>query len=148
MSDFVTNSVAETEKIGYSLGKIIDNNCVVAMFGDLGAGKTAFTRGFTRGMGINADVSSPTFALVNEYRGNKSTIYHFDMYRISGWDDLYSTGYFDYLDEGASLIIEWSENIEAILPDNCIRVTITKTDDYNQRNISIIGVENFEIIND
>lgn len=148
MSDFVTNSVAETEKIGYSLGKIIDKNCVVAMFGDLGAGKTAFTRGFTRGMGINADVSSPTFALVNEYRGNKSTIYHFDMYRICGWDDLYSTGYFDYLDEGASLIIEWSENIEAILPDNCIRVTITKTDDYNQRNISIIGVENFEIIND
>ena len=148
MSDFVTNSPAETEKIGYSLAKVVNSNCIVAMFGDLGAGKTAFTRGFTKGMGINADVSSPTFALVNEYRGNGKAVYHFDMYRITGWDDLYSTGYFDYLDEGACLIIEWSENIEAILPDDCIRVTITKTDDFNQRNINIIGVEPFEIISD
>lgn len=92
-------------------------------------------------MGIDSDVSSPTFALVNEYRGNGKTLYHFDMYRISGWDDLYSTGYFDYLDEGASLIIEWSENIEAVLPDDCIRVTINKTDDNNERIIEISGVE-------
>ena len=117
---------------------------VIAMFGDLGAGKTAFTRGFAKGMGINCDVSSPTFALVNEYRGAGKTLYHFDMYRISGWDDLYSTGYFDYLDEGASLIIEWSENIEAVLPDDCIRITINKTDDVNERIIEVIGVETVE----
>jgi tRNA threonylcarbamoyladenosine biosynthesis protein TsaE len=114
------------------------------LFGDLGEGKAAFTRGFAKGMGINCDGSSPTFALVNEYRGEKNTVYHFDMYRISGWDDLYSTGYFDYLDEGACLIIEWSENIEAVLPEDCIRVTITKTDNENERNIEILGAELLE----
>lgn len=148
MSDFISKSVTETENIGYSLAKSITGGKVIAMFGDLGAGKTAFTRGFTKGLGINAEVSSPTFALVNEYRSNGRVLYHFDMYRISGWDDLYSTGYFDYLDEGAVLIIEWSENIEAVLPDDCIRVKITKTDDYNHRNINIIGVEALEIISD
>ena len=144
MAIFRTQNPAETEKIGEALGKIIKDGSVVAMFGDLGAGKTAFTRGFTRGMGINCDVSSPTFALVNEYRGDKRTLYHFDMYRISGWDDLYSTGYFDYLDAGGSLIIEWSENIEAILPDDCIRVTITKTENPDERNIEITGAEFLE----
>lgn len=144
MANYITHSPAETEKIGDMLGKTVKDGSVVAMFGDLGAGKTAFTRGFVRGMGIDCDVSSPTFALVNEYRGAKHTVYHFDMYRISGWDDLYSTGYFDYLDAGGCLIIEWSENIEAILPEDCIRVTITKTDDFNERNIEIIGVETIE----
>ena len=144
MAIFRTQNPAETEKIGEALGKIIKDGSVVAMFGDLGAGKTAFTRGFTRGMGINCDVSSPTFALVNEYRGDKRTLYHFDMYRISGWDDLYSTGYFDYLDAGGCLIIEWSENIEAILPDDCIRVTITKTENTDERNIEITGAEFLE----
>ena len=100
-----------TENIGFELGSKLPLGSVIALFGDLGAGKTAFTRGFTKGMGIECDVSSPTFALVNEYRGKNKTLYHFDMYRINGWDDLYSTGYFDYLDTGASLIIEWSENI-------------------------------------
>lgn len=144
MAIYKTNSPSDTEKIGFRLAKSIPDGSVVAMFGDLGAGKTAFTRGFTKGMGINSDVSSPTFALVNEYRGDNRTLYHFDMYRISGWDDLYSTGYFDYLDMGNSLIIEWSENIEAVLPENCVRVTITKTEDYNERNIEIIGAELIE----
>ncbi len=143
MAIYKTKNVNETEKIGFLLGQTVKSG-VVAMFGDLGAGKTAFTRGFTKGMGINCDVSSPTFALVNEYRGEKNTVYHFDMYRISGWDDLYSTGYFDYLDEGASLIIEWSENIEAVLPEDCIRVSITKTDNENERNIEILGAELIE----
>ncbi len=144
MLTFKTNSPSETEKVAFSLAKSVPYGKVIAMFGDLGAGKTAFTRGFAKGMGITADVSSPTFALVNEYRGECKTLYHFDMYRISGWDDLYSTGYFDYLDEGASLIIEWSENIEAVLPDDCIRVTINKTDDINERIIEISGVEVIE----
>ncbi len=144
MAIYNTRSSAETEKIGFSLGQSISEGSVIAMFGDLGAGKTAFTRGFAKGMGINCDVSSPTFALVNEYRENGKTLYHFDMYRISGWDDLYSTGYFDYLDVGSTLIIEWSENIEAVLPADCIKVTITKTDNYDERNIEIIGAELIE----
>ena len=141
METFKTNGPAETELVAFNLAQKLPYGKVIAMFGDLGAGKTAFTRGFAKGMGIDSDVSSPTFALVNEYRGNGKTLYHFDMYRISGWDDLYSTGYFDYLDEGASLIIEWSENIEAVLPDDCIRVTINKTDDNNEGIIEISGVE-------
>ncbi len=144
MAVYKTENYTETEKIGYLLAKSVKNGSVVAMFGDLGAGKTAFTRGFAKGMGIDCDVSSPTFALVNEYRGAGKTLYHFDMYRISGWDDLYSTGYFDYLDAGGSLIIEWSENIEAVLPEDCVRVTITKTDNVNERNIEIIGAELIE----
>lgn len=144
MAYFLTKSVSETEKIAEMLGKNIPSNSVIAMFGDLGAGKTAFTRGFAKGMGINCDVSSPTFALVNEYHGNGKSLYHFDMYRISGWDDLYSTGYFDYLDSGACLIIEWSENIEAILPEDCIKVTITKTENFTERKIEISGAESFE----
>lgn len=144
MAIYKTLSSAETENIGFKLAKSIKNGSVVAMFGDLGAGKTAFTRGFAKGMGIECDVSSPTFALVNEYRDAGKTLYHFDMYRISGWDDLYSTGYFDYLDTGSSLIIEWSENIEAVLPQDCVRVTITKTENVNERNIEIIGAELIE----
>lgn len=141
MAIFKTESAAETEKIGCLLGKTLPDGSVVAMFGELGAGKTAFTRGFAAGMGINCDVSSPTFALVNEYRGAERTLYHFDMYRISGWDDLYSTGYFDYLEAGGCLIIEWSENIEAVLPQDCIRVTISKTENSNERIIEITGAE-------
>lgn len=141
MATYITQNYSETENIAFELAQKLPYGSVIAMFGDLGAGKTAFTRGFARGMGIGCDVSSPTFALVNEYRGNGKTLYHFDMYRISGWDDLYSTGFFDYLDEGASLIIEWSENIEAVLPENHIRVTINKTNNINERIIEIIGAE-------
>ena len=141
METIKTYSPAETELVAFNLAQKIPYGKVIAMFGDLGAGKTAFTRGFAKGMGINSDVYSPTFALVNEYRGNGKTLYHFDMYRISGWDDLYSTGYFDYIDEGATLLIEWSENIEAVLPEDCVRVKINKTDDNNERIIEISGVE-------
>lgn len=144
MATFKTYNSKQTEELASKLAVKIPYGSVVAMFGDLGAGKTAFTRGFAKGLGISCDVSSPTFALVNEYRGNGKTLYHFDMYRINGWDDLYSTGYFDYLDEGASLIIEWSENIEAVLPDDCVRITINKTDDENERIIEVNGVEDIE----
>lgn len=144
MATFKTYNSNQTEELAFKLAEKIPYGAVIAMFGDLGAGKTAFTRGFAKGLGISCDVSSPTFALVNEYKGNGKTLYHFDMYRINGWDDLYSTGYFDYLDEGASLIIEWSENIEAVLPDDCVRITISKTDDENERIIEVNGVENIE----
>ena len=103
-------------------------------------GKTAFTRGLARGLGITDGVSSPTFALVHEYRGN-IPLYHFDMYRVSGWDDLYSTGFFDYLETGAVLAIEWSENIEGALPEDVIRIHISQGDTENERVFQISGLD-------
>ena len=142
---YISHSSAETEKIGQILGKNLSPGSVIALYGDLGAGKTCFTRGVCKGMGIETDVFSPTFAIVNEYRGGGKTLYHFDMYRVNGFEDLYSTGYFDYLDTDASLIIEWSENIELVLPDNCIRIRIEKSEtDENERIFDIIGCEGIE----
>lgn len=133
---FHSHSSNETENFGSQLAKSLNPGDVVALFGDLGAGKTAFTRGLAKGIGFDGEVSSPTFALVHEYPGN-IPIYHFDMYRITTWDDLYSTGFFDYLDMGGILVIEWSENIENCLPDCTIRVSITKNDNENERIITL-----------
>lgn len=133
---FHSHSSNETENFGSQLAKSLNPGDVVALFGDLGAGKTAFTRGLAKGVGFDGEVSSPTFALVHEYPGN-IPIYHFDMYRITTWDDLYSTGFFDYLDMGGILVIEWSENIENCLPDGTIRVSITKNDNENERIITL-----------
>ncbi|MBP3381659.1 MAG: tRNA (adenosine(37)-N6)-threonylcarbamoyltransferase complex ATPase subunit type 1 TsaE, partial [Clostridia bacterium] len=101
---------------------------VLALFGGMGMGKTAFVRGLARGLQLSAEVSSPTFALVHDYGGNPPLV-HFDMYRISSWDDLLTTGYYDYLDEGAILVIEWSENIEAALPADAVRLRISAPDE-------------------
>lgn len=133
---FHSFSPKQTEDFGFELGGELKAGDVVALFGDLGAGKTAFTRGLARGMGFDGEVSSPTFALVHEYPGS-IPLYHFDMYRISTWDDLYSTGFFDYLESGGVLVIEWSENIESCLPENSIRVYITKNDNENERIITL-----------
>ncbi|MBQ6266757.1 MAG: tRNA (adenosine(37)-N6)-threonylcarbamoyltransferase complex ATPase subunit type 1 TsaE [Clostridia bacterium] len=141
MTEYLTHGPAETEALAATLAAHCKPGAVIALFGELGAGKTAFARGFVRGLGIDAAVSSPTFALVNEYRGGGKTLYHFDMYRISGWEDLYSTGFFDYIDTGAYLLIEWSENIEAALPEDCVRITIDKTSDPSQRRITVIGAD-------
>lgn len=131
MKQLISNSTEETERIGEQLAQKLRGNEVIALFGGLGMGKTAFTRGLARGLGVTDGVSSPTFALVNEYRGSVM-IYHFDMYRVQSWDDLYSTGFFDCLDNGV-LVIEWSENIEGALPDNALRVTIRRGEGDNQR---------------
>jgi tRNA threonylcarbamoyladenosine biosynthesis protein TsaE len=136
MQSFMTKSYAETEEVGSKLAGQLKGGSVVALFGDLGAGKTAFVRGIATGLGLKSEVSSPTFALVHEY-GGKPPLVHFDMYRVTGWDDLYTTGFFDYIDSGAILAVEWSENIEAALPENTIRVNIIKLDD-NCRKIEII----------
>ena len=144
MERFISKSPEDTEKIGQDLGQKIQSGVVIAFKGGLGMGKTCFTRGLAKGLASSDTVTSPTFALINEYLSGRLPLYHFDMYRISGWDDLYSTGYFDYLDAGNCLIIEWSENIEAILPEDCIRVTITKTENFTERNIEITGAEAFE----
>ena len=131
MKQFISNSAEDTERLGEQLAKTLRGDEVIALFGGLGMGKTAFTRGLARGLGVSDGVSSPTFALVNEYRG-KHMIYHFDMYRVQSWEDLYSTGFFDYMDNGI-LVIEWSENIEGALPDNALRITIRRGETDCQR---------------
>ena len=105
----------------------------------MGAGKTAFVRGLAAGLSVTDEVSSPTFALVHHYRGTQE-LYHFDMYRVDGWDDLYSTGFFDYLDSGGILVIEWSENIEAALPEDAVRIEITRGERENDRVFRIEGM--------
>lgn len=132
---YISHGYEDTLKIGEGLAKSLKGTEVIALFGGLGMGKTALTTGIARGLGSNDSVSSPTFALVNEYHG-KYNVYHFDMYRISSWDDLYSIGFFDYLDTGV-LVIEWSENIENALPPEYIRVTMEKGDDENERIITV-----------
>ena len=144
MIRIISKSVKETETLGRKIASVLSGTEVIAMFGDLGAGKTAFTRGLASGLSFDYGVSSPTFAIVNEYNG-KFNIYHFDMYRITSEDDLYSTGYYDYLDNGI-VIIEWSENIEYALDDNAIRITIKKTDDENHRIFTIEGLDEYENI--
>lgn len=138
MNRFITNSAEETEQLGERIASKLKGMEVIALFGGLGMGKTAFTRGLARGLGADDVVSSPTFALVNEYSG-RVPVYHFDMYRVTSWDDLYSTGFFDYLDTGV-LIIEWSENIEGALPENALRITISRGESDNQRIFDIEGV--------
>ena len=123
MLRFISDSVSDTEAIAEKLGNKLQSGNVVAYFGGLGMGKTAFTRGLAKVMGITADVASPTFAIVNDYGGTPPLV-HFDMYKVESWDDLYSSGFFDYLDMGAVLAVEWSENIENALPDDTIRITI------------------------
>ncbi len=113
--------------------KTVKKGTVIGFIGGLGMGKTAFTSGFVKGLGINADVSSPTFAICNEYIGNDCRVYHFDMYRIESWDDLYSTGFFDYIDSGAYILAEWSENIFGALPDDSVIIEIEKLGDNDRR---------------
>ena len=135
--EFLSTSAPATEQIGAELAKEIKPNEIIAMFGGLGMGKTAFCRGFAKGMGYDGEVSSPTFAIVHEYAGGRLNVYHFDMYRVETYDELYSTGYFEYAESGGAVIIEWSENIEAILPDDCVRVEFFRTDNENERKIVI-----------
>lgn len=138
MKKYISSSTNETELIGKKLAEKLKGNEVIALFGGLGAGKTAFTRGIAAGLDFDDGVSSPTFALVHEYEG-KFPIFHFDMYRVTNFDDLYSTGFFDYIGNGV-LVIEWSENIEGAIPDNAIKISISPVSE-NEREITISGVE-------
>ncbi len=127
-----TSSAAETEAAGAELAKsMLADEALppfVALYGDLGVGKTAFVRGFATVVAPAALVRSPTFALVNEYRGKEKRLFHFDMYRITGEDDLYSIGYDDYLARDGICLVEWSENIPYALPAHHLRVEIIKND--------------------
>ena len=127
-----TATVEQTEATGASLAQEMLKNKdlppFVALYGDLGVGKTAFVRGFASVIAPSALVRSPTFALVNEYQGKEKTLFHFDMYRITGEDDLYSIGYDDYLARDGIALVEWSENIPYALPERYLRVEIVKDD--------------------
>lgn len=140
MSEFITNSPAQTEALAQKIADKI-SPCVIAMTGDLGAGKTAFTRGLAKGLGYKGEVSSPTFAIVHEYIGGRLPLYHFDMYRVDGWEDLYSTGYFDYIEQKAVLSVEWSENITSAIPDDAVKVDIRRGSSEDERIITVTGVE-------
>ena len=136
---YYTNSDKETEAIGEQFGRTVKDGTVVAMYGDLGAGKTAFVRGMARGMGITERVSSPTFTIVNEYLGDR-TLIHFDMYRLGSADELFDIGWEDYLARGAVCAVEWSENVEEAFYGDEIILTIEKTSDTS-RKITIEGAD-------
>lgn len=132
LKEIITNSPEETEAIGFELAKMLESDLslpsFIALYGDLGVGKTAFVRGFAKVFSPNALVRSPTFALVNEYPSKSARrVFHFDMYRITDEDDLYSIGYYDYLDDGSICLVEWSENIPYAIPNEHIKVEIIKT---------------------
>ncbi len=142
-SFYQTNEPTETEKVGenvaFSLLSQGKRRAVIAMRGEMGVGKTAFARGFAKVLGI-ANVKSPTYTIVNEYKGQPIPLFHFDMYRITSEDDLYSIGYDDYLRRDGFCLIEWSENIVDFLPTDVITVSILRGNSENGRNITIEGL--------
>ncbi len=137
--EYITNSPEETEELGRRLAAVLTPGSVVAYTGDLGAGKTAFTRGLARGLGIEGGVTSPTFTIVNEYEGGRMPLFHFDMYRLGGEEELFDIGWDDYLARGGVCAVEWSENVAGALEGDAVRVDIRRGAHDQQR---IISVEN------
>ena len=135
--EFITNSPAETEAVGEALGKRLQPGSVLAYRGDLGAGKTAFTRGLARGLGATEQVTSPTYTIVNEYLSGRLPLFHFDMYRLASADDLFDIGWEDYLERGGVCAVEWSENVADAMED-ALWVTIEKLGD-DARRITLEG---------
>ncbi len=134
-----THSEQETEALGNQLGRTLKAGQVVALFGGMGMGKTALTRGIARGLGIRDRVTSPTFAIVNEYDEGRLPLFHFDLYRLESAEDLYEIGWEDYLRRGGVCVTEWSENAPQALPEDCIRVTVCPGDAPQSRKIRIEG---------
>lgn len=134
---FITNTPDETELVGERLGRALSGGEVIAYRGDLGAGKTAFTRGLARGLGISMRVTSPTYTIVNEYIGGRLPLFHFDMYRLDSADNLFDIGWEDYLHRGGVCAVEWSENVSEAI-EKAITVEIEKLSDETRR-ITIKG---------
>ena len=130
--EFITHSPQQTEQVGFALGKVLTAGTVLAYEGDLGAGKTAFTRGLAKGLGATDMVTSPTYTIVNEYLSGRLPLFHFDMYRLSSADDLWDIGWDDYLDRGGVCAVEWSENVREAM-DGAIRIRIEKTGEESRR---------------
>ena len=138
--EFISHSPAQTEALGEALGKILTPGTVLAYRGDLGAGKTAFTRGLARGLGSTERVTSPTYTIVNEYLSGRMPLFHFDMYRLGSSDELFDIGWEDYLARGGVCVVEWSEIVDDALDAGCIRVDIRRGDGDNDRTIAISGI--------
>ena len=141
--EFITHSPEQTEEIGAALAKQLTPGTVLAYEGDLGAGKTAFTRGLARGLGAGDMVTSPTYTIVNEYLSGRLPLFHFDMYRLASSDDLWDIGWEDYLERGGVCAVEWSENVADAL-EGYIRVRIEKIGDEDRR----ITIEGGDILAD
>lgn len=124
--EYLSHSEAETEALGRRLAASLSPGTVVAYWGGLGMGKTAFTRGLAQGLGCRGRVTSPTFTIVNEYEGGRLPLFHFDMYRLSGADDLFDIGWEDYLDRGGICAVEWSEQVADALPEDALRITLSR----------------------
>ena len=139
--EFITHSPEETEKIGEALAKSLQPGTVLAYRGDLGAGKTAFTRGLARGLGCKETVTSPTYTIVNEYLGGRLPLFHFDMYRLASSDDLWDIGWEDYLEREGVCAVEWSENVVDAM-ENAVTVTIEKLGETTRR-ITIEGGQGY-----
>ena len=139
--EFCTHNVEQTQQLGQRLGQRLQAGAVVAYTGDLGAGKTAFTRGVAQGLGIEMQVTSPTFTIVNEYEGGRLPLFHFDMYRLGSSDELFDIGWEDYLARGGVCAVEWSEIVDDALDADCIRVDIRRGETDEQRIISIRGID-------
>ncbi len=137
--EFITNSSQETEAVGQALGQRLQPDTILAYQGDLGAGKTAFTRGLARGLGAKDTVTSPTYTIVNEYLSGRMPLFHFDMYRLSSEEDLFDIGWEDYLDRNGVCAVEWSENVADALEDPIV-ITIEKLGEDTRR-ITLEGVE-------
>ena len=137
--EFITTSPTETELLGQKLAAALSPGAVLAFQGDLGAGKTAFTRGLARGLGYHDPVTSPTYTIVHEYLGGRLPLFHFDMYRLSSSDDLWDIGWEDYLDRGGICAVDWSENVADAM-ENAILIRIEKLDDLRRR-ITVEGGE-------
>ncbi len=137
--EFITNSPAQTEAVGAALAAHLTPGTVIAYRGDLGAGKTAFTRGLARGLGVKERVTSPTYTIVNEYLGGRLPLFHFDMYRLGSEDELFDIGWEDYLERGGICAVEWSENVWGAM-ENAIVITISRLDEDTRR-IEIEGGE-------
>lgn len=139
--DYISHSETETEDLGRRLAAVLSPGAVVAYQGDLGMGKTAFTRGLARGLGYGGRVTSPTFTIVNEYEGGRLPLFHFDMYRLEGPEDLFDIGWEDYLDRGGVCAVEWSERVEEALPEDAVTVAIARCpEDEGRRIITVEGV--------
>ena len=139
--EYITHSPAETEELGCRLGRTLRPGTVVAYFGGLGMGKTAFTRGLAQGLGCRGRVTSPTFTIVNEYEGGRLPLFHFDMYRLNSADDLFDIGWEDYLARGGVCAVEWSEQVSGAVPEDAVLVDIARGEGENDRIITIKGGE-------
>ena len=139
--EFVTHSREETAALGGRLADALKTGRVVAFTGDLGAGKTAFVSGMARALGVEERVTSPTFTIVNEYEGGRLPLFHFDMYRLDGADELFHIGWEDYLARGGVCAVEWSENVAEAIEDGAVRVFMVRGDGDDDRIITIEGVD-------